>query len=375
MTTPDPTPAPIHFRSARDRDLFEESVRFRVITPVFGGGVWLDPDNKNFKPCDPITPIRPPSVRGQLRFWWRATRGLDFESVPEMRAAEDALWGNASVAGKVSLSIKQDNISAQDYRIPDRLSYGAFPLSIEEGQNGTLSKFTGEATLRLVGPENKLEEVKKAVKAWLAFGGFGGRTRRGFGAVAPIGENLDPEKILQMYTGEKTPRGFSTLANARCWCPSKTWRDGESALAEGLKKLKTFRSELRWLQKKHQSRQTRTPGVFHFPRAGLGLPMKLKNGNFLKPVNAERRPSRAIIRPFQSGRKFKILFLALQDPNSIGEELTSDRPLREKSVADISHEDASKLCTLDKRHHQGQYIDIVEVFISWLENPRMPSRS
>lgn len=40
-----------------------------LITPMFGGGV-LTREN------DPSFPIRPTSIRGQLQFWWRATRNL-----------------------------------------------------------------------------------------------------------------------------------------------------------------------------------------------------------------------------------------------------------------------------------------------------------
>lgn len=39
-----------------------------VITPLFGGGVEVGVN-------DPVTLICPSSIRGLLRFWWRATLG------------------------------------------------------------------------------------------------------------------------------------------------------------------------------------------------------------------------------------------------------------------------------------------------------------
>src|SRR5260221_14040443 len=44
---------------------------YQLITPLYGGGV------KPTEP-DPITVVRATEIRGQLRFWWRACRGGEF---------------------------------------------------------------------------------------------------------------------------------------------------------------------------------------------------------------------------------------------------------------------------------------------------------
>ncbi len=51
------------------------SVRYDVLlaTTMFGGGV--DAGSQDVATNDPVTPIRGTEIRGQLRFWWRATRG------------------------------------------------------------------------------------------------------------------------------------------------------------------------------------------------------------------------------------------------------------------------------------------------------------
>ncbi len=67
--------------------------RYELITPLFGGGVMP-------QQADPISIIRATSVRGQLRFWWRATRGGQFVSIEELRKAEEVLWGGATVLDK-----------------------------------------------------------------------------------------------------------------------------------------------------------------------------------------------------------------------------------------------------------------------------------
>jgi CRISPR type III-B/RAMP module RAMP protein Cmr1 len=49
-------------------DVITQVRHYQLITPLYGGGVEA---NKN----DELTPIRGTEIRGQLRFWWRATRG------------------------------------------------------------------------------------------------------------------------------------------------------------------------------------------------------------------------------------------------------------------------------------------------------------
>jgi len=74
---PHPDAPTIHVRS------------YRVITPLFGGGV--DPQQ-----ADPLTTVRSSEVRGQLRFWWRATRAGRYgaDGLKQMKEAEDCLWGS-----------------------------------------------------------------------------------------------------------------------------------------------------------------------------------------------------------------------------------------------------------------------------------------
>src|SRR5215218_10667198 len=59
---------------------------YELITPLYGGGV--EPAH-----ADPLTTVRVPSIRGQLRFWWRACRAAQFSSVAEMKLMEDLIWG------------------------------------------------------------------------------------------------------------------------------------------------------------------------------------------------------------------------------------------------------------------------------------------
>ena len=79
MRTPSKSPSAIEKR-AEDKRITQVR-RYKVITPLFGGGV--DPAK-----ADPVTVVRATEIRGHLRFWWRATRGGQFEgNLDKMREA------------------------------------------------------------------------------------------------------------------------------------------------------------------------------------------------------------------------------------------------------------------------------------------------
>ena len=68
-------------------DLNIKIYRIQVITPIFGGGVKA---GKN----DSVTPIRPSSIRGHLRFWWRAICRAKFETADQLFDREGEIWGD-----------------------------------------------------------------------------------------------------------------------------------------------------------------------------------------------------------------------------------------------------------------------------------------
>lgn len=196
---------------------------YRLITPLFGGGVETGE-------ADPVTIIRGSEIRGQLRFWWRATRGGQFGGDPKrMKEAEDLLWGAASTEKKaypsqVQVSVKlvlegckdhpyevilgQPNQQGQRLPRPRFLnksvvpSYVAFPLQPNERDPGygvgmeTKSVRVGVRfqlemtwkgkwtnTAQAIFRDTPQKEIEAALWTWETFGGVGARTRRGFGAI------------------------------------------------------------------------------------------------------------------------------------------------------------------------------------------------
>lgn len=215
---------------------------YKLITPLFGGGV--EPGY-----ADPISVIRASEIRGQLRFWWRATRGGQLHKevqelsneqlLLDMRHREESIWGAASQLEKTNVSLVSIHIEISDKRKiredhpfeiyqkddnkehnrtrPRRDSiapaYVAFPL---QPGDKDLQKLQGTEETKVVYtdvffslsisfPANLHNDINASLWAWETFGGIGGRTRRGFGAIYLINivENEQPQNIDRTITEQK----------------------------------------------------------------------------------------------------------------------------------------------------------------------------
>ncbi len=177
---------------------------YKIITPLYGGGV--EPAQ-----ADPVTIVRGAEIRGQLRFWWRATRGGQFGGdLVAMKQAEEAIWGSPAAAGKPGpskLSIHVVKTSGGKIDRPFEVvsgkggspkvqprkdsvvpPYAAFPLqpSQDKAEVGMDTKgvLVGvEFWMDIHFSDSLREDVEAALWAWETFGGVGARTRRGFGAL------------------------------------------------------------------------------------------------------------------------------------------------------------------------------------------------
>jgi CRISPR-associated protein Cmr1 len=212
---PEPTLKPSHTKAATREGYITETREYELITPLFGGGV-------KTKEADPITVIRGSSIRGHLRFWWRATRLAQFRTLEDFRNGELNIWGGigeTTTVSQVSLEVETINpgnvrrshelYQTQNGKLRSRAigsiapAYASFPLQpsdadLKEFQNPNSDKYQNEnaifANLRLGVrfcirarfPTNIAEDVRAAFWAWETFGGIGGRTRRGFGALVCV---------------------------------------------------------------------------------------------------------------------------------------------------------------------------------------------
>lgn len=175
---------------------------YEFLTPVFGGGVRVEGARKHH---DPVTPVRAPSLRGQLRFWWRAVNPRGCATVAALREAEAEVFGAASVSSKDALDVAviEQPRSHRELRVMvpgdkfktepgmESIGYGAFPLRDPDAvAHGVLHEHGGAWKVRFRYGELVKGDVEAALWAFAHFGGLGGRTRRGFGAVKQTSPGL-----------------------------------------------------------------------------------------------------------------------------------------------------------------------------------------
>lgn len=176
------------------------SYNVTVVTPMFGG-------SSETSKVHPKHPIRTASIRGHLRFWWRATRGAACTTVGELRMREVAIFGDTRTPSRVKVWVESVTLSPS--LVPAKKSsekgkealktappaYAVFPFR----KNGVtyLDKYTFKLCIRynevscdstdnpngILSLQQLQEEVNAALWAWINFGGIGSRTRRGCGSL------------------------------------------------------------------------------------------------------------------------------------------------------------------------------------------------
>lgn len=187
-------------------------VQVQVVTPILGGG-------SERRALDDVETIRAASLRGQLRFWWRALFSQRYASGRELLAAESERWGCAAMDQRrsaIDLRIELDAAGPIDreevqLREGPRATPGAYALwpARAEPRKGVPTaprRLPGTRfTLALVAPKDLEPELRDTLRAWLLFGGYGSRSRRGLGSFGVVN---DPSAWLP---GRPTREALTTL--------------------------------------------------------------------------------------------------------------------------------------------------------------------
>lgn len=293
------------------------SEELQVVTPLVGGGATPSvPDRE--------APVRGPSVRGQLRFWWRACFGNRYQTAAELFEAEAAVWGRTHRKGLASFapSAVEVRVTTENVGRLEPCARGAYPdyalwpfqgkLAGEKPANVAVGvKFRLELLLAPSAPtadRARFEmEARTAFWAWATFGGVGARTRRGCGSLfAPsltAGRRL-PDALLgpprpgAPLTSNPRSLDIPILPGAQVlWGPKApnavaAWRTAITWLADYRQKLDFARNRnpdgnhpygrSRWPEpdalrrlipindQQHPARQAMPD---FYPRADLGLPI------------------------------------------------------------------------------------------------------
>lgn len=155
-------------------------IKLETLTPLFLGGA----DQEK------AAELRVPSIKGQLRFWYRATD-------PDYRRYEARLFGSTDAGQSgVMLSLRGANLPTQakgEVWRESALAYlGYGPVIYEKGQKAPVTQrsyikpgamYEMQCRFRPWLNRDDRMRIIRALKAWTLFGGLGSRSRRGFGSL------------------------------------------------------------------------------------------------------------------------------------------------------------------------------------------------
>jgi CRISPR-associated protein Cmr1 len=248
--------------------------KYRIVTPMFiGGGDKQD-----------LPELRPPSIKGALRFWWRAMQwgtclnqqgGNAGAALKELHQRETELFGAAVKADKYGqgaflLKVKTQNLKTltsqgldADYSLTTHRwhSYllGLGLMNYQNLANHYLRPaiVSGSFTVEIYCKKKAcLAELENLLLLWGLLGGLGSRQRKGFGSISitelKVGDNIialpqNSEEVRDRLqhlidrsaTNEPPYTAFSTNSRILCSPPQtgKPWQCLEGVA----KKMQMFR--------------------------------------------------------------------------------------------------------------------------------------
>jgi CRISPR-associated protein Cmr1 len=265
----------------------EISIRAEIVTPILGGATQT-------RAVDEVDIIRAATVRGHLRFWWRALSAAQHPSASALYARESEIWGRAATdaGGRSSVEIRIDvektgAIDSSDIRLYDSKdgkatpgAYALWPAREEKKTNTPPAHRRVPGTqfrLTLIAAASCEREVRNALRAWVLFGGYGGRTRRGLGSLRVLD---DPSSWLPSKATREAIKalfGFDVLAAPTSAPGDLPWlggaalqigradRDAMKAWTTALDWLKEFRQGTSGARQPDPSGNNQRPSISNWP--------------------------------------------------------------------------------------------------------------
>ncbi|SUS04824.1 hypothetical protein DF3PA_310016 [Candidatus Defluviicoccus seviourii] len=235
-----------------------ETFTLELVSPAFLAGA----DQSSAESCE----LRVPSLRGQLRWWWRTLHAAHVD-VPTLRRLEAAVWGSTDAASPVRLSlkpVKPPKVSLFDHKEKSRpkpqfekahnlvrppnnkttqglfyLAYGMDENIKEHGKTIRKQRYYlepgGRWDLGMICREGRFpvdakngkpiatelieRQARAAVSLLCRYGGVGSKARKGFGSFGEFKGNIDEEACRKgaydlrkacLPEGYKAPVKFET---------------------------------------------------------------------------------------------------------------------------------------------------------------------
>lgn len=221
-----------------------DSVEFdvEVVTPMFLGGA----NNTDAE-------LRVPSIKGMLRFWWRATCGI--KNIKEMKKEETKIFGSTDQKASFSIQVVNSNniksmldlkergkkfkVHGHNVNIVDYLAYGLHKP--EKGKGNVYQRYHithgSSFSLKFQFYNNELkDDLLRAFYFFIAYGGLGSRNRNGFGSLhIKNNDNKMPvydQLLLSSFSA------FSTKAKLFTFAQKNTWHEALSKIGMSYKEAK-----------------------------------------------------------------------------------------------------------------------------------------
>jgi len=262
----------------------EISVRLEVVTPILGGGTQT-------RAVDEVDIIRAATVRGHLRFWWRCLYAAQHPSASALYARESEVWGRAATdeGGRSAVEICIDvertgGIDTSDINLQQTPGAYALWSARAERRQGQITKPPAprrvpgtQFWLTLIAASSYEREVRNALRAWILFGGYGGRTRRGLGSLRVL---EDPNSWLpsnatykaiedlfgfDIFAKQKAGPGDVPCLGGAALQVGGSDRDAMEAWTTALDWLKEFRQGTSGARQADPSGNNQRPSISNWP--------------------------------------------------------------------------------------------------------------
>lgn len=166
------------FNIARYKDIEEKIYEMEIVTPMFLGGA-----NQN------EAELRIPSIKGMLRFWWRALYGTD--DLEQTKNKESAIFGNVDYKSPTTIIFKNQNIITSNEKLDKNnfsiYEYLAYGYRIK---NNIKNYIEPESSFSIKLSTLKVKEIDNSINALCSFGGLGSKSRNGFGSLKIIDSRI-----------------------------------------------------------------------------------------------------------------------------------------------------------------------------------------
>lgn len=217
---------------------------YKIITPMFIGDANQE-----------LTDLRPPSIKGALRFWWRALNWGKFfkgdiaQALRELHEQEGKLFGQAAregvEAGQASflLQLSEQPKLIREKSWPENntgsgyLGYGLMKDNTQAHREGFKenTKFSLSLIFKPNTSTENINSIKETLEVFGLLGNLGARSRRGFGSISDSSNLLTEEEYIkkiktllsnyQHITDEPPYTAFSNNANFKIISSESTARN------------------------------------------------------------------------------------------------------------------------------------------------------